>query len=168
MLIEQLADPSFEVRRAAASAVAQRKITQAAPALARLILEAEIGRGLNWSYDRDDAIDALAQLAPERLPKVLTAALQAESANLREWAAGEIVDHKVMAALPAVEARLLALTDRDVENRTIRGSAEADALADCLQKLAPDRLAETLVKIIRGPHDENVKVWATVMLRVVQ
>ncbi len=168
LLIEQLADPSFEVRRAAASAVAQRKITQAAPALARLILEAEIGRGLNWSYDRDDAIDALAQLAPERLPKVLTAALQAESANLREWAAGEIVDHKVMAALPAVEARLLALTDRDVENRTIRGSAEADALADCLQKLAPDRLAETLVKIIRGPHDENVKVWATVMLRVVQ
>lgn len=168
LLIEQLSDRDIDVRKAAASALRDRKAVEAVPALTKLILKGEIDTGLWWDADRDEAIKTIVALAPQKAAGVLAAMLQNESGKLRTWAAEAVADHKVTDALPAVEARLLSLTDNDVTNYAINGAVEPNALLDALQKLTPDRMGPMLVQVIRNNRSANAKVWATEKLRYVK
>lgn len=160
LLIEQLSDTSMDVREAAARGVLERKVTAAVPALAKLILTAPWGAGLDNDMDRHRAIQAVMGLAPEKAGDILGEALSVEPYKTRVWAATAILGHNVRDAAPAVEARLLAMGEDDVNPARINGADEANALFQDLRELAPERVEAVMVQLIKSPSAHK-RAWAT-------
>jgi Mg-chelatase subunit ChlD len=163
LLIDQLSDGSMDVREAAAKAIRERKVHAAAPTLVKMIRKAPWGGGL-WGYaDREAAILALIDLAPEQINAAISNGLSCELHNVRTWAAEAVVKHKLVAACQAVEARLLSMTEKDISLTMIQGTVEADLLFDGLKQLAPDRRDAVVVQMMRS-NSNSVRAWATAKL----
>ncbi|MBX3412182.1 MAG: VWA domain-containing protein [Pirellulales bacterium] len=160
LLIEQLRDADIDVRTQAAKTLGERQVQAAVPALRNLLLQAPYGSGIFGDVDRDAALDAILAIDAEQAGAALTAALTSAERKVRLWAAEEVGDHRVVAAVDAVVRRLLAMNDQDLPTSAINGTDEADALFKALQNTSPERLEETVLQLLRG-RSANVKAWAS-------
>jgi hypothetical protein len=160
LLIEQLSDPDIDVREQAARTVAERKISAAVPALKNLIAHVPYGNGIYGDSDRTAALDALLVVDPEQAGAALGGAMLSPTYKVRVWAGGAARDRAVAGAIPFVEQRLLAMQDDDISPTLINGTDEADALFGAVQQVAPGRLEELMVQLMRS-RSAHVKAWAT-------
>jgi Ca-activated chloride channel family protein len=160
LLIEQLSDGSMDVREAAAKSIRERKVQAAVPALVKMTHKAPWGGGI-WGYmDREAAILAVKELAPEQVNAAISGGLKAELHDVRKWAAEAFGKHQLVAASPAAEARLLSMTDKDISLTLIQGTVEAELLFDGLTKLSPERLETVILQLMRS-KSSSVRAWAT-------
>jgi len=82
---------------------------------------------------------------------------------VRYWAAGAVLNHRIVNALPATEERQLAMKKGDISTTLINGTDEANMLFDVEQVLAPERLEDLMVKLMKNPA-ASVRAWATAKL----
>ncbi len=167
LLVEQLNDGDMDVREAAAKAIKDRNVVSAVPALVKLISNAPWGGGLSGDSDRNAAIEAVLELAPAKADAAIRGALCSDQWKIRYWAACAIDNHRISAAVPAAEERLLAMQENDISTTIINGSDEANMLFEVVQELAPDRLEVLVVKLMKSPV-RSVRAWATSKLSEVK
>ncbi len=167
LLVEQLSDGGMDVREAAAKAIKDRKIVAAVPALMNLISNAPWGGGLSGDSDRNAAIEAVLELAPEKAGNAIRGALCSDQWKIRYWGACAIDNHRIAAAVPVAEERLLAMQENDISTTLINGCDEANMLFEVVQELAPERLEALVVKLMNSDV-RSVRAWATSKLSEVK
>ena len=159
LLVAQLDHQDMTVREAAVKTIHENKLVPAVPALIKMMIHAPWGSGLSGDDDRNAAIKAVMELAPEKAATAIRGSLRSDKWKIRYWAASAMVNHRITDAVPAAEERLLGMQESDVSTTMIQGTDEAEKLFQAVHTMAPERLESLIAKLVQGAP-RSVRAWA--------
>jgi HEAT repeat protein len=184
-MIEQLKDPEGELRHQAAEKLREygAEARPAVPALIKRVAdEVWVNRGpfvvaaASARYDplncgKGAALNALKELAPDKVVEALTPALKSKFPQQRVWAAAELGKLREKAAVPALMDRIadnvwipkppFKTAGRMQGYDPVGGGKEAALTA--LKEIAPERVKEALQKASKSKN-KDVRKWAVDLL----
>lgn len=153
VLIENLTDKDREVREQAAEGLRQRKTKAAVPFLVKRVGD-ELVENRFLMGDKNAALKALKELAPDKVVEALLPSLQSPTEDMRVWSANALAKEKNQAAVPALMRRV---ADDLMDNPFI--TRDKDAALDALKQLAPNKVEEALLEATKSKN-ATVKAWA--------